>query len=66
MTTMNTCAHLSLHDRRVRLISNAARAHFDLTEKDAFEFATRAALALNHIPEKRPYGDRLKQKPRRR
>jgi hypothetical protein len=44
--------HLSLHDRRVRLIANAARAHSNITEEAAFEIATHAAHALNHIPKK--------------
>jgi threonine aldolase len=56
--TMSNGTYLSLHDRRVRLIANAVRAHSQLTEKAAVEFAMQATNALNRIPEKGLYGAR--------
>jgi hypothetical protein len=51
---MGNRTYLSLHERRVRLIANAARAHSNITKEAAFEVATHAAHALNHIPERMP------------
>ncbi len=46
----STSTYVSLHDRRVRLVANAVRANFELTEQAAFEVATHTAGAFNHIP----------------
>ncbi|HEY0813211.1 MAG TPA: DUF6307 family protein [Pseudonocardia sp.] len=48
--------YISIHDRRVKLVAEAVKAHSELTEKAAFEVAVHVVYALDHIPENVRYG----------
>lgn len=48
----NNATHMSMHERRVGLVSETIMQHSKVAKKEAIELARQVVYTLDHMPEK--------------